>query len=324
MASSNGVKIQDIVYEIRSNFSIGITISRAWKAKQIAKALIEGDVVKQYILLWRYSAELRIVNFVNTCKINMEKVGAIIQPRPFIGVDECHLNTKYGGTLLIVVGRDPNDKYYPLAFGGLIPVFKEIFERVEHRLCLRNLSNFKKKFGGGTQIRDLKMQLQRPHMPGMLRNASLREKVDRLQHRIIPRPRLKLDKEVEHAKNWIPNRHALAALGFRNQCPKDYVDDHYSKETYVTCYGYNISPINGQDMWPEVNMEEMLPPSYKRGLGRTKKLRRRKPDEDHNKGRTQTSYYFIRCGIHGDNARSYTSQVVDPKAQKGKVLNMSM
>ncbi|KAI5420214.1 hypothetical protein KIW84_044123 [Lathyrus oleraceus] len=117
MASSNGVKIQDIVYEIRSNFSIGITISRAWKAKQIAKALIEGDVVKQYILLWRYSAELRIVNFVNTCKINMEKVGAIIQPRPFIGVDECHLNTKYGGTLLIVVGRDPNDKYYPLAFG---------------------------------------------------------------------------------------------------------------------------------------------------------------------------------------------------------------
>lgn len=81
MASSNVVKIQDIVYEIRSNFSIGITMSRAWKAKQIAKALIEGDVVKQYILLWRYSAELRIVNFVNTCKINMEKVGAIIQPR---------------------------------------------------------------------------------------------------------------------------------------------------------------------------------------------------------------------------------------------------
>jgi len=37
--------------------------------------------------------------------------------RPFIGVDGCHLKTKYGGTLLIVAGRDPNDQYFPLAFG---------------------------------------------------------------------------------------------------------------------------------------------------------------------------------------------------------------
>jgi hypothetical protein len=37
--------------------------------------------------------------------------------RPFIGVDGCHLKTKYGGQLLIAVGRDPNDQYFPLAFG---------------------------------------------------------------------------------------------------------------------------------------------------------------------------------------------------------------
>ena len=63
----------------------------------------------------------------------------------------------------------------------------------------------------------------------------------------------------------IPCRHAVVALGFRNQCPKDFVDDYYSKDTYEKFYGYNVSPINGQDMWPEVDMEEMLPPSYKRG-----------------------------------------------------------
>lgn len=28
---------------------------------------------------------------------------------------------------------------------------------------------------------------------------------DRWQHRIIPRPRLRLDKEVEHVGNWISN-----------------------------------------------------------------------------------------------------------------------
>lgn len=35
MSSSNGVNIRDIVYEIRSNFFVGITISREWKEKQI-------------------------------------------------------------------------------------------------------------------------------------------------------------------------------------------------------------------------------------------------------------------------------------------------
>ncbi|XP_058776394.1 uncharacterized protein LOC131650710 [Vicia villosa] len=117
MTSSDGVKIRDIESEIRSNFSVGITMNRAWKDKQIAKALLEGDAVKQYNLLWRYSAELRRVNPGNTCKINMTRIAPTIQPRPFIRVNGCHLKTKYGGTLLIAVGRDPNDQYYPLAFG---------------------------------------------------------------------------------------------------------------------------------------------------------------------------------------------------------------
>jgi len=43
-------------------------------------------------------------------------------------------------------------------------VFDELVEVVEHRLCLRHLyANFKKKFGGGTAIRDLMMgQLKQP------------------------------------------------------------------------------------------------------------------------------------------------------------------
>lgn len=33
-----------------------------------------------------------------------------------------------------------------------------MFERIEYRLCLRHLyANFKKKFGGGSLIRDLRM-----------------------------------------------------------------------------------------------------------------------------------------------------------------------
>ena len=36
--------------------------------------------------------------------------------RPLIGVDGCHLKSKFGGQLLIVVGRDPNDQYMPISF----------------------------------------------------------------------------------------------------------------------------------------------------------------------------------------------------------------
>lgn len=41
---------------------------------------------------------------------------------------------------------------------GLMSVFEEIFEQINHRICLRHLrSNFKKKFGGGAAIRNLLM-----------------------------------------------------------------------------------------------------------------------------------------------------------------------
>ena len=39
------------------------------------------------------------------------KKGFVATCRSFIGVDGCHLKIKFGGQLLIVVGRDPNGIY---------------------------------------------------------------------------------------------------------------------------------------------------------------------------------------------------------------------
>jgi len=36
--------------------------------------------------------------------------------RSLIGVDECHLKSKFGGQLLITDGRNLNDQYMPIAF----------------------------------------------------------------------------------------------------------------------------------------------------------------------------------------------------------------
>ncbi|CAK8576963.1 unnamed protein product [Lathyrus sativus] len=41
-------------------------------------------------------------------------------------------------------------------YKGLVSVFEEIFEQIEHKICLRHLYvNFNKKFRGGAAIRDL-------------------------------------------------------------------------------------------------------------------------------------------------------------------------
>nr|KYP42520.1 hypothetical protein KK1_036047 [Cajanus cajan]KYP42521.1 hypothetical protein KK1_036048 [Cajanus cajan] len=77
-ATTSDMALKDIVGEIQVNYSTGISMSRAWRAKQIAK--------------------------------------------------------------------------------GFLQVFEEFPVPIEHRFCLRHLyNNFKKKFGGGVQLRDLMM-----------------------------------------------------------------------------------------------------------------------------------------------------------------------
>ncbi|GFS38210.1 hypothetical protein Acr_00g0056250 [Actinidia rufa] len=65
----------------------------------------------------------------------------LMQMRPFIGVDGCHLKGPYGGVLLSAVALDGDSGLYPLAFA--------ILPEAHHRRCCRHLfNNFKSKFPG--------------------------------------------------------------------------------------------------------------------------------------------------------------------------------
>ncbi|RDY03099.1 hypothetical protein CR513_13352, partial [Mucuna pruriens] len=79
--------------------------------RKLALEVAKGDAIKLYTLLWRYNVDLRRSNLGNTCKIQLVKPSLDV---PFIRVDKHHLKTKYGGQLLIVVGRDENDQYFHL------------------------------------------------------------------------------------------------------------------------------------------------------------------------------------------------------------------
>lgn len=105
----------------------------------------------------------------------------------------------------------------------------------------------------------------------------------------------------------MPCRHAVAAITYKGNTPEKYVHKKHPRETYKLCYGQTISPINGQNKWPKTEDEPILPPVFKVGPGRPKKLRRREPDEDPNPSklkRSHTSNKCSRCHGLGHNKKS--------------------
>ncbi|CAK8568226.1 unnamed protein product [Lathyrus sativus] len=117
----------------------------------------------------------------------------------------------------------------------------------------------------------------------------------------------------------IPCRHVVAALGFRQQNPKMFVDECYSREKYVICYGFAVSPINGHEIWPEVKGEEFLPSKYKKCLGRPRKLRIRYcGEEDAIRRLPSVSHNCTKCDKFKHNVQLCKSKKQDPNALKRK------
>ncbi|WVZ13613.1 hypothetical protein V8G54_011179 [Vigna mungo] len=384
--------VNQIIDDIKKSFSVGIIAWKAGKAKQIALDSLVGDGERQYACLYDYVGELLRVKY-GTFKIKVNQPQRSLPPRfgsfymclegckqgflgsyrPFKGVDSCHLKTTYGGQLLVAVGRDPNDQYFPLAFAavenecketwrwflsqlfddiggtecqrwvfisdqqkGLMTVFDELMDGVEHRLDLMMGAakatyekEWEKKMGElkAINIEAYNWLLGIPTRLGvsmpLVPIVDAMEKLMTYPGVVMPRPRKKLDKEIEKSGNWIPTwagaekfedligipcRHVIAAINYKVQNPEDYVHVYYKKPAYVTCYAPEIVPINGQQMWPtSENTPLLLPPIYKTPPGRPKKLRRLETDEpvSHTKlSKKHAIMKYISCKEFGHNVRS--------------------
>ncbi|XP_058755001.1 uncharacterized protein LOC131628150 [Vicia villosa] len=72
-------------------------------------------------------------------------------------------------------------------------------------------------------------------------------------------------------------------------------------------------------MWPNVESEDLLPPDFKKGPGRPRKLRIRETGEEGARRRLPgVSYRCTRCDKIGHNIKSCKSKVQDPSALKRK------
>ncbi|KAL8472411.1 hypothetical protein ACS0TY_029569 [Phlomoides rotata] len=172
-----------------------------FRAKSLALLKIEGDPNAQYAKLWSYANELRKTNPGSTVilgtSVDIEvtvfskfyvcfdamKRGFRAGCRPILGIDGCHLKSKYGGVLLTAVGVDGNNNLHHVAYAvvekengeiwewfltvlkndlgikveeltfmsdkqkGLIQAIYVVFPGVDHRFCVRHMHNNLKNAG---------------------------------------------------------------------------------------------------------------------------------------------------------------------------------
>lgn len=119
----------------------------------------------------------------------------------------------------------------------------------------------------------------------------------------------------------IPCRHVVAVMHYQNLNPKLYVDSCYMTEIYKLCYENNVSLINGMVMSPNVDVNDMLLPKYKKGQGKPKKSRFGEHGEIGSRiRRLGVAYSCTKYDNFGHNANKCQSKEHDPKASKRNVL----
>ncbi|KAL4286054.1 hypothetical protein AHAS_Ahas19G0047800 [Arachis hypogaea] len=120
---------------IANNISRGEEMKLATKAREE----VHGWAIQQYVKLRDYCAEILRANPGSSLSILVDRPSLMYQPRfmrmymcldaikkgflagcrPIIGVDGCHLKGDHGQQLLVAVGRDPNDNYFPIVVAAI-------------------------------------------------------------------------------------------------------------------------------------------------------------------------------------------------------------
>uniref|UniRef100_A0A2N9J2Q8 Uncharacterized protein n=1 Tax=Fagus sylvatica TaxID=28930 RepID=A0A2N9J2Q8_FAGSY len=107
-------EVSGVQFHVRQDISMKLSRNQVYRAKRKAREMLEGDEKLQYAALWDYAAMIR--------KTNVGNIG-----------DPQDLN------LVFISDRQK----------GLVPAFKKLFPKVEHRYCLKHIySNFKLLFKG--------------------------------------------------------------------------------------------------------------------------------------------------------------------------------
>uniref|UniRef100_A0A2N9FZE3 SWIM-type domain-containing protein n=1 Tax=Fagus sylvatica TaxID=28930 RepID=A0A2N9FZE3_FAGSY len=126
------MELDELIGKVMKDHEVELSRSKAYRAKQYAKVLIEGSYLEQYRRVRDYCEELMRTNPGTTAKVDVHvpgqqfkrlyvcldgcKKGFLAGCRPIIGLDACHLKGAVAGQLLAAVGVDGNEGMYPIAY----------------------------------------------------------------------------------------------------------------------------------------------------------------------------------------------------------------
>ena len=128
--ADENMNMKNFARVVQKDWNMTATRSKLRRAKRLVKKVLEGDELEQYNSMWDYAQEFRTSNpgssfyvgvndgIFGSCYFSLDacKRGFMQACRPVLCLDGCHLKSKYGGVMMCVVGMDPNDCIYPLAF----------------------------------------------------------------------------------------------------------------------------------------------------------------------------------------------------------------
>ncbi|XP_075099516.1 uncharacterized protein LOC142176285 [Nicotiana tabacum] len=111
-----------VMAEMQKLHGLDIGYHKAWRAIQLASALIKGTPEENYELLSSYlymitSKNPRTYTNINIDDNNRSSISGWNHCRPVIAVDATFLKSKFRGVLMISVSKDANNQIFPLAFG---------------------------------------------------------------------------------------------------------------------------------------------------------------------------------------------------------------
>ena len=94
----------------------------------------------------------------------------------------------------------------------------------------------------------------------------------------------------------IPCFHAAAAIIEHGEQLETYVDIAYTKETFLSCYQWMISPLPSHEQWPKTPYDLIKPPKFTKKVGKHKKVRKREAGEPINAFRVSKKGTAMKCG----------------------------
>ncbi|CAA0815794.1 Unknown protein, partial [Striga hermonthica] len=85
-----------------------------------------------------------------------------------------------------------------------------------------------------------------------------------IENGIGTRFKVHLTEKTCSCRRWdltgIPCVHAISGIFYLGKNPEDFVDNCYSRNTFLRSHSHMMKAINDSEMWPEVDVQPLVPP----------------------------------------------------------------